>query len=123
MNETIFSLAEELGSSQLREIGRKMVEGDRGFTQLDKTRGAEDRYLYYTGLEYGGWALGVLFPKGEMLADVHRLSWIMGLIGLCGFFVLALVIIYIARRITHPLTELSSAALEIASGNLYLKLP
>ena len=123
MNETIFSLAEELGSSQLREIGRKMVEGDRGFTQLDKTRGAEDRYLYYTGLEYGGWALGVLFPKGEMLADVHRLSWIMGLIGLCGFFVLALVIIYIARRITHPLTELSSAALEIASGNLDLKLP
>ncbi|MGL1861332.1 MAG: SpoIIE family protein phosphatase [Pseudodesulfovibrio sp.] len=123
MNETVFSLAEELGSSQLREIGRKMVEGDRGFTQLDKTRGAEDCYLYYTGLEYGGWALGVLFPKGEMLADVHRLSWIMGLIGLCGFFVLALVIIYIARRITHPLTELSGAALEIASGNLDLKLP
>lgn len=123
MNHTIFSLAEELDSEQLRAIGQEMVVGKKQFLLLDETMGSEERYLYHTGLENGGWSLGVVFPKSEMLADVHRLSWTMALIGLAGFILLAGIIILISRRITRPLTELSGAALEIASGNLDLKLP
>ncbi|QGY41945.1 SpoIIE family protein phosphatase [Pseudodesulfovibrio cashew] len=123
MNQTIFSLAEETGSTQLRQVGRDMVEGKRGFVQLKEDRGEAKRYLYYTGLKNGGWSLGVVFPKSEMMADVYSLSKATGLIGLGGFAVLALVVIVVARRITWPLTELSGSALEIASGNLDLKLP
>lgn len=122
MNQTIFTIAEKQNSKQLREIGREMVEGRQGFELLDEV-GPEERYLYFTGLEYGGWSLGVVFPKHEMLAGVTSLTRVMSLIGLGGFALLAIVIALIARRITHPLTKLSDAALEIAGGNLDLKLP
>lgn len=123
MNQTIFTLAEETGSAQLRQVGREMVVGKRNFVELETTPSGQDRYLYYTGLEYGGWSLGIIFPKDEMLAEVHQLFKAMALIGLCGFLILALVISFIAKRITRPLSDLSDAALEIASGNLDLKLP
>ncbi|QJB56702.1 SpoIIE family protein phosphatase [Pseudodesulfovibrio sp. zrk46] len=123
MNQTIFSLAEEAGSSQLRKIGRDMVEGKQDFVLLDTSYNQQERYLYYTGLENGGWSLGLVFPKSEMLADVHNLSKTMALIGFVGFAALAFIVIIIARRVTQPITELSASALEIASGNLDLKLP
>ena len=123
MNQTIFSLAEEIDSPQLRKIGREMLEGQSAFVLLDSLITEDERYLFHTGLEYGGWSLGIIFPKAEMLADVHQLSNIMSLIALAGFALLALLIILIARRITRPLTRLSSAALEIADGNLDLLLP
>ncbi len=122
MNQTIFTIAEEQKSEQLRQIGRDMIEGKHGFVLLEENNG-EERYLYYTGLEYGGWTLGVIFPRQEMLADVTRLTWVMAIIGLSGFALLALFITVIARRMTRPLSELSGAALEIAGGNLDLKLP
>ena len=123
MNQTIFSLAEEMKSAQLRTIGQDMVVGKNRFVELVDTTKTKERYLYHAGLEYGGWSLGIVFPKNEMLSEVYRLSWIMGGIGFFGFIVLAIVIIGIARRITQPLTELSGSALEIASGNLDIKIP
>lgn len=122
MNQTIFTLAEESDLPQLRSIGRDMLEGKTAFVRL-KEKGGSERYLFHTHLEYGGWSLGVIFPEDEMLADVHRLSWAMALIGLGGFILLALMVATIARRITRPLTELSGSALEIAQGNLDLHLP
>jgi sigma-B regulation protein RsbU (phosphoserine phosphatase) len=123
MNQTIFSLAEEMEAPEFRQVGRDMLEGGNAFVRIDENIFGNERYLFHTGLEYGGWSLGILFPRSEMLADVHRLSNVMALIGLAGFALLALVIITIARRITRPLTELSRSALEIASGNLDLMLP
>jgi len=123
MNETIFTLAEESKSEQLRKIGQDMLGGDNSFVLLEDVAGKGERYLYHARLKYGGWALGIIFPKAEMFADVTRLSRIMTLIGLAGFALLVGVIILIARRITTPLTKLSGAAHEIASGNLDLKLP
>ncbi|MDD3311572.1 SpoIIE family protein phosphatase [Pseudodesulfovibrio sp.] len=123
MNQTIFSLAEEVKSPALWRIGRNMLDGKSAFVELDNTVSEDERYLFYTGLEYGGWSLGVIFPKSEMLADVTRLSNVMSLIGLFGFALLALLIVTISRRITRPLSRLSKAALEIADGNLDLVLP
>ncbi|MUM77858.1 SpoIIE family protein phosphatase [Pseudodesulfovibrio sp. F-1] len=123
MNHTFFSMAEEMEAPEFRQVGRDMIAGKSAFVRIDENVFGNERYLFHTGLEYGGWSLGVLFPRAEMLAEVHRLSNVMVLIGLVGFALLALVIIYIARRITRPLSELSRSALEIASGNLDLMLP
>ena len=123
MNQTIFSLAEERGSERLRALGKNMLAGKPTFQAIGKALNDEECYLYSTGLKHGGWSLGILFPKDEMMADVHNLSKTMGLIGLAGFAILAFVTVFIARRITHPLRQLSGAAHKIASGDLDLKLP
>jgi sigma-B regulation protein RsbU (phosphoserine phosphatase) len=123
INQTVFTLAEELDSPRLRSIGQKMLAGENSFVPMDGIFNEAEQYLFYTGLKHGGWSLGILFPKNEMMADVQRLSNIMTLIGIAGFIILALLIIYIARKITNPLGELSDSALEIASGNLDIMLP
>jgi sigma-B regulation protein RsbU (phosphoserine phosphatase) len=123
MNQTIFSLAEERGSRELRELGQRMLSGEAAFTDVDTLLSPKDSYMFSDGLKYGGWSLGVVFPRDEMLADVFRLSRSMIAIGAVGFVLLVLITVGIARRITHPLRELSASAREIASGNLDLKLP
>jgi len=123
MNQTIFSLAEERGSRELRELGQRMLSGEAAFTPIGTLLSPKDSYMFSDGLNFGGWSLGVVFPRDEMLADVLRLSKSMIVIGIVGFVLLVLVTVGIARRITSPLRELSASAREIASGNLDLMLP
>jgi sigma-B regulation protein RsbU (phosphoserine phosphatase) len=123
MNQTIFSLAEERGSKELRELGRRMLSGEAAFTPVGTLLSPKDSYMFCDGLRYGGWTLGVVFPRDEMLADVMRLSKSMIAIGAVGFVLLVLITVGIARRITRPLCKLSASAREIASGNLDLTLP
>jgi sigma-B regulation protein RsbU (phosphoserine phosphatase) len=123
MNQTIFSLAEERGSPELRELGQRMLSGEAAFTPVGTLLSPEDGYMFSDRLKYAGWSLGVVFPRDEMLADVFRLSRSMLAIGAAGFVLLVLITVGIARRITHPLRELSESAREIASGNLDLQLP
>ncbi|OIQ49210.1 Phosphoserine phosphatase RsbU [Pseudodesulfovibrio hydrargyri] len=123
MNQTIFSLAEERDSGELRELGQRMLSGKAAFMPVGTLLSSKDSYMFSDGLKYGGWSLGVVFPRDEMLADVFRLSKSMIVIGVVGFVLLVLVTVGIARRITRPLCELSDSAREIASGNLDLMLP
>lgn len=123
MNQTVFSLAEERGSEQLRELGKRMLSGEPSFSSIGTVFSEKESYMFSDGLKYGGWAIGIVFPKEEMLAGVYSLSKSMIIIGIVGFVLLVLVTVGIARRITHPLRELSASAREIASGNLDLMLP
>ncbi|WP_207261606.1 SpoIIE family protein phosphatase [Desulfovibrio sp. Huiquan2017] len=123
MNQTIFSLAEERGSKELRELGQRMLSGKAAFIPVGTLLSPEESYMFSDRLDYGGWSLGVVFPRDEMLGDAYRLSKSMLAIGAVGFVLLALVTMGIARRITQPLRELSESARKIASGNLNLTLP
>ncbi|HOO85968.1 MAG TPA: cache domain-containing protein, partial [Prolixibacteraceae bacterium] len=64
MNESVFSVAEELNNPQLREIGREMQKGNTAF--VVSTLNGVDRIMYYTPLPSSNWMLAVLFPKSEM---------------------------------------------------------
>jgi len=123
MNQTIFSLAEEMDSAHLRKLGKRMLRGDSSFVSVKKTGTIQDSYLFSDDLKHGGWAIGILFPKAEMLAEVQDLTQTTVIIGLAGFGLLALVTIFIARRITNPLRRLSNSAQVIASGDLDTILP
>ncbi|MGE4193781.1 MAG: SpoIIE family protein phosphatase [Pseudodesulfovibrio sp.] len=123
MNQTVFSLAEERGSEELRQLGKRMLSGEPTFAPVGKVIDGKESYMFSQGLKYGGWSIGIIFPKEEMLAGVYSLSKSMIIIGVIGFVLLVLVTVGIARRITLPLRELSGSAREIASGNLDLMLP
>jgi len=123
MNETIFGLAEERGDPNLREIGRKMVRGESGFVPF-QSRGTEERnWVYYTPIRSSGWALAVLFPRNELVADIKRLTWIVAILGIIGLSLLSIGLTIVARSITKPLTTMAKATQEIARGNLDVDLP
>jgi sigma-B regulation protein RsbU (phosphoserine phosphatase) len=123
MHETIFTAAENLNLPQLRAVGRRMVAGESGMVELKNLPFTGDSFLFFSPLPNQQWSVGVVFPKKELLADVSRLNREVAALGGLGFVALALLITWLARRITHPLRELTVSANDMASGNLEALLP
>lgn len=123
MNETIFTMAEEVGRPDIRDLGRRMVAGESGVVELDNLRMTGDSVIYFTSLPEQQWSIGVVFAKEAMLADVSRLNKEVLTLGVIGFILLSVLITYLCRRITHPLSNLTASANEMASGNLDAELP
>ncbi len=122
MNESLFSLAEDRNSPEIRKIGRSMVRGESGFIPYQAVSGV-DSWMYYAPLPSVGWTLGVIFPKDELFADIRALTFAMAGMGLAGFLLLALVIVLIARTITTPIRALADATTRIAEGDFTAPLP
>ncbi|WP_022660313.1 SpoIIE family protein phosphatase [Paucidesulfovibrio longus] len=123
LNYTIFSLAEERGEQALWDLGRDMTEGGTAFMDRVSVKGNKDSFLFYTPLPVGGWSLGFLFPKDEVLRDATVLSRNLLIMGGVGFLLMAGGVFWVAGSITRPLRELSGAAMEIAGGNLGAAVP
>lgn len=123
MNETLFSVAEAMQDSRLRNIGRDMVQGRSGFVSLQAFAHPKPCWMAYAPLASNGWSLGVLFPKDELMADIQRLTRVVLALCLGGIALMTLSIIFIARSITRPLTALAEMTGQIAKGNLDASLP
>ncbi|NIP38088.1 MAG: SpoIIE family protein phosphatase [Candidatus Dadabacteria bacterium] len=123
MNESIFSIAENKNSQDLKELGNKMISGESGFELTSGILSDKKYWIYYLPLPSNGWSLGVMFPEQEIMADINSLSKDAVLISIEGILILLLVIIYISRSITRPLRQLSEATKDIASGNLEFDIP
>ena len=123
MNETIFSIAEERRDPQLRAIGRDMIHGLGGLVQTS-CMGSEARcWLAYAPVPANGWAVGVLFPENELMADAVNLSRANVEFGVLGAVLLLIVVVWATRSMTRPLTALARASDEIARGHLDGALP
>ena len=123
MNSSVFSVAKELGSDSLKEIGQKMVQGQKGIVFLNDFYTKKDSWLVYAPIDSSDWSLGIIIPKAEVLADVNSLSKIVVLLGLIGLFFLSIIIFYISRKITKPLFLLAKAAELIGQGDFDVKVP
>ncbi|MBM3890773.1 MAG: HAMP domain-containing protein [Verrucomicrobia bacterium] len=120
--ESIFSLADESGDKQWREIGRKMLRGGEGFVRARSPNTAFMSWLYYAPVS-SGWAVGILFPEDEILADLHSLNRVVFWIGVVGFGLLLAAVIALSRGVTRPIRTLAHQTHEIARGNLDLAVP
>lgn len=123
MRESIFSIAEANNDSGLREIGRDMVRGGKGFVTLKNHFAGQKSWMYYAPLPSLGWSIGVVFPEDRLFAGIGKLGVIIMAIGGAGFLALFVVIIAISGTITKPLRILADKAGEIARGNLEVEVP
>ncbi len=123
MNESIFSLAEGNNMPQLREIGRSMIEGKSGFTIYKSILTEKKGLLFFAPIPSTGWSLAIVIPQDELYADLYRLNRDLAVIGVMGIFLLILLIIFIAERITNPLCRLARTSREIGAGKFDVLLP
>ena len=123
MNETIFTIAEARKDSELRRIGREMIQGKTGFVPYRSLLTGKECWMVFAPLATNGWSLGVLFPREELMAPVDSLNRTVLVLGAMGFAVLFTVIVLISRTITGPLRGLAGAAADIARGRLDVPLP
>jgi signal transduction histidine kinase len=125
MNQTIFSLADDQNSDDLRKIGRDMIAGKSSFAEVEyrNLRTGKLSWISYAPISLNGWSLGIVFPVDELMADAYRLkSMVIGL-GFGGGAILILIIILIAQSITRPLRRLTRATETFAQGDFDVELP
>jgi sigma-B regulation protein RsbU (phosphoserine phosphatase) len=123
MKETIFRVAEAGQDPRLRELGSKMTRGESGFVPFQSLLTKKPCWLAYVPLSTSGWSLGVLFPQDELMTDLTRLNRTVFFLSLAGFFLILVVIVWIAKSITKPLRDLSGVTEDIARGHLDVHIP
>jgi len=123
MRESIFTVAEAANDLSLRKIGREMVRGGEGYVPLPEYFTGKKAWMYYAPLSSAGWSIGIVIPEDELFADMRNLNGIVLVIGIAGFVFLFFVVIFISRKITHPLRRLAWTTTEIAKGRLDVALP
>jgi len=125
MNASIFSLAEEYEIPQLRELGRKMIRRESGFSteEYKNLHTGKLSWISYKPIPTNGWSLSVIFPVDEFMEDARRLNYVIIGLGSGGLVLIFLLILLISRSITRPLRRLSQAAESFADGNFDVELP
>ncbi len=120
LNESIFSVAEEMNQPLLRVIGRAMLKGERGFSFNEQIIDKEKCWIYYAPLRTSRWSMAVLIPQEELYADLNFLNKIIIIIGIVGFVILFTTITAISRSMTLPLRKVTEIASEISTGKISL---
>ena len=125
MNASIFRLAEEFNMPMFRELGRKMIHRESGFstTTYENFYNHKNSWVAYDPVPSNGWSLAVVFPVDELMADARYLNMMIILLGSAGLVVIFLVILLISRSITRPLRKLAQAAESFAEGDFDVTLP
>jgi signal transduction histidine kinase len=125
MNATIFSIAEEIRSPQLREIGRHMIKGETSFADVEYHNVATGKlsWISYAPVKINGWSLGIIYPVDELTAPLKSLFDVIIFLAGIGAVILLFVIILISRSITGPLRKLAFATQKIGEGNFDVELP
>jgi len=125
MNESIFSIAEEQKSSQLRQIGLNMISGEESFAEIEynNVKTGKPSWIAYAPVSLNGWSIGFVFPVDELMNDVYNMSVNVLVLSLAGLLIILIVIILISRSVTSPLRSLSQASKKIAEGNFNVELP
>lgn len=121
MNESIFSVSDELNNPQLREIGREMQKGKTEF--VSSTLNGVERIMYYTPLPSSNWVLAVLFPKSEMYLPLRNITIILIVLIIIGLAILTISIERIVAEQLKPLSKFAKSAQEVAAGNFDAALP
>jgi sigma-B regulation protein RsbU (phosphoserine phosphatase) len=122
MNATLFGLAEMEQDLHLRAIAKRMVQGKSGFVTLKSSVFGEACRMYYAPVPSCGWSLAVIFPEAELVADITRLNRTVTALAAVGILLFAVAVVFIARSITRPLSEMVQATQEIGRGNLDVEL-
>ena len=125
MNATIFSIAEEAGSIQLRQIGRQMIKGKSSFADVEYYNIANGKlsWISYAPVTINGWSLGIVYPVDELTASLNSLFKVVIILSVISAAILLLIIVLISRSITSPLRKLSLATQKIGEGSFDVELP
>ena len=121
-NKTLSDFAAEKNNPQLAEISEQIKAGNSGYVNTVDPFTGKTVTMFYTPVETGHWGFIMVAPDSEMLANVNRLQTILILVCIIGILLMGTLIWFVAKRLTRPLTTISKAADQIASGDLALAL-
>ena len=117
MKETIFSLADKLGDSELRNVGEEMLKQGSGFLDAGLSLTEKESFLAFSSLPDFGWRLGVVIPKHELFAQTYALEKILLILGVAGILLLSTVSLMVARSVSAPLKRMAHVTEKVGEGH------
>ncbi|CAA0081958.1 Methyl-accepting chemotaxis protein McpA [BD1-7 clade bacterium] len=101
----------------------EMLAGKEGLTQAPCIRSNDECIVAYVPLSITGWPIGLLYPESELLSQLHQYTLQFSIMSATALLTLLLVIGFVTRQVTYPLSELSDAARHIGAGQFNRRLP
>ena len=98
-----------------RPGGEAVAAKPEGFT--DTTIEGKRRRVYWATSPLTGWKVVLNIEEDAILAPVRQLTIRSALIGVAGLLGMMVVVTFIARRLAHPLLDLTRTATAIEQGN------
>jgi sigma-B regulation protein RsbU (phosphoserine phosphatase) len=122
MKESLFSLAEKDGNTELSDIGRAILTRKSGILDIGKALSDQSAYLAFSRLPTNGWSLGVVYPKRSLFSGVISLLKTNVALAATGLMLLLVVSLAVARTVTRPLRHMVRATEQVALGDLDIDL-
>lgn len=126
LKETIFSVAKKYNDKKVDEIGQKMIHGKSGFEDYHSYSLNEECKIYYAPLDSvgnTGWSIGIVIPQDELFSELNSVTKHLFYIGLIGYLIIFVLIIFFSNKITSPLRNFASATVDIGKGDFNADLP
>lgn len=118
IEQSIFDVAERKGRPDIRQLGEAMIAGQMGDVSMPKWDGGGQQWVFFAPIKNTEWSLAIRLDEDVVLQFIYEQTRI-GMIVLILSIGIMVVIVWLASGyLTRPLTQLDSAAKEIAQGNL-----
>lgn len=104
------------------ELAKPMLNGEEGFLQTTDPLRPRKAWIAFVPVQEGDLSLAIVYPEREALADARKLRNELLAIGLTGLAVLFGALMFVARSISRPITQLAAAAQKVAQGDLEHRL-
>ncbi len=114
---TVFDAAKEVGSGELEGLGKKMTGGESGFSYFKNPLDEKDSWVAFGPVPTAGWSLAIVLPQDEIMSDLASLNRRVIVIFVAGLAVIFFTIFKLSTKITGPITDITSYAKRIASGD------
>jgi methyl-accepting chemotaxis protein len=109
--------------ASLGAMFQRMMKGEIGFDQYPFM--GSDRFFGFAPIENTGWSIAVGAMQDDVLADVYRMRWMIGLASLAFFAVGIVIALLISRAILLPVKNCVDLLRDISEGegDLTKRLP
>lgn len=122
MKESIFSLAQSRGDQRLQNAGRLMLTNKSGVVPVGNALAGKESFLAFARLGLNGWAVGAVFPRSELLAELSALHKSVAVIAVAAVVLLLVASLLVARSISSPLRRMANAVAKVSDGDLDVDL-
>ncbi len=100
---------------ELKEIGRKMIEGKKGLGSYSTLLG--DHLIGYAPVESRQWSVAVTAPLSDFMGKISEIKTNSALVMLVSMLIATFGILIIARSLSHPVKELVGYTRAVSSGD------
>jgi len=115
--------AAERGREDVRVLAERMMQGEQGTATLIGIDRETRQWINFRPLAATGWSVAVIVEEAQHLEAIEASELREIALFALNLFLVAMVVVMLARRITGPLRTLATAAREIGRDPLAAKVP